>query len=131
MRLQPRTLEEFGPPGLHAWLASSTGTNDAKTIVLDKDAFTAIYSDKVVKAGTILGEITASKRYGPYDNGASDGTQTAVFVLLEDTDVSGGHSPAAGMWHGQIWKSKLPKQSGAGSLDSGGITDLKLFSVLA
>lgn len=40
--------------------------------------------------GAVMGKITASGKYKRHVNGASDGTQTAVGVLLNAVDASGG-----------------------------------------
>lgn len=41
-------------------------------------------------AGTVLGKITASGKFTAFDNDATDGSQTAVAVLLADTNASSG-----------------------------------------
>lgn len=130
MRLQPTETSTLGPAEDHTWLGSETGTNDCETIQLDKALLTAVYADGFVKSGTVLGKVTATGRYGPYDNAASDGRQTATHVLFTSQNVARDNDTVApGMWHGSIIQSKLPKQSGAGSLDAAGITDLKHFQV--
>ncbi len=40
-----------------------------------------------LRAGMVLGQITASKKLVQYDAGASDGSQTIVGILLDDTRV--------------------------------------------
>jgi head decoration protein D len=42
----------------------------------------------VLGAGRVLGKITSSGKYAAYDNTASDGTQTAVGVLLYNIDAT-------------------------------------------
>ncbi len=42
----------------------------------------------VVAAGTVLGAITASGKYTPYDDGSSDGSETAVAVSLYEADAT-------------------------------------------
>jgi len=39
-------------------------------------------------AGTVLGKITSTGKYAAYNNGASDGTETAVEVLFDNVDAS-------------------------------------------
>lgn len=39
------------------------------------------------EAGLVLGIVTATGRYAPYDNAHSDGTEVAVGVLSETTDA--------------------------------------------
>lgn len=51
-----------------------------------------VVSGQNLKAGTVIGKITASGKYAIADNvtPASNGSQTAAAVLLEDADASGG-----------------------------------------
>ena len=41
-----------------------------------------------LKAGTVLGKITASGKYTLHDNAAADGSQNAAAVLFQDCDAS-------------------------------------------
>lgn len=41
-----------------------------------------------LQAGMVLGKITASGKYAPYDNTAADGTQTAAGILLDNTEAA-------------------------------------------
>ena len=43
-----------------------------------------------IKSGTLLGKITASGKFVPYSNAASDGSQTAVAILYGATDAVTG-----------------------------------------
>lgn len=47
-----------------------------------------VESGQNLKAGAVLGLITASSTYAAYDNGAADGTETAAAILLDDVDAS-------------------------------------------
>lgn len=51
-----------------------------------------ILSGQNLKAGAVLGKVTASSKYVICDNvtPAADGSQNAAAVLLEDVDASGG-----------------------------------------
>jgi type IV secretory pathway TrbL component len=42
----------------------------------------------VVRAGAVLGQVTASKKYVPYAPGAADGSQTAKAILYEGCDAT-------------------------------------------
>jgi len=44
-------------------------------------------------SGAVLGKITASGKFTLYDNTAVDGTQTAVGVLVNAVDATGGDKP--------------------------------------
>lgn len=108
-----------------SWLASRHGTDVTQTITLDTSAFTANthYPNGYVPSGTVLGRITATGLYGPYNNGASDGTEVAAGFLYSATKMrSGGPDVGAPLlWHGAIDSSHLPANSG---LDSAARTDL-------
>jgi hypothetical protein len=41
-----------------------------------------------VNAGTVLGQITSTKKFIPWAHAASDGSQTAVAILWDDVDVA-------------------------------------------
>lgn len=47
-----------------------------------------IASGQNLKAGAVLGKITASGKYAEYDNTATDGTETAAGVLFDAVDAS-------------------------------------------
>ncbi len=49
----------------------------------------------ILRAGIVLGKITASKKLAQYDPAATDGTETAYAVLLGDVDLKGGDSTAS------------------------------------
>ena len=53
-----------------------------------RDNVTVTQSGAAIVSGTLLGKITASGKYIPYSNGASDGSQTVAGILYE-------HLPAA------------------------------------
>src|SRR6476646_9355216 len=86
MNLTPVTTTLIAPED-HSWLNSKHGTDSAKTVRLDKTSCVALYTDGIVKSGTVLGKISASSKYGPYDDTASDGRQTAVGILYTTVDV--------------------------------------------
>lgn len=44
----------------------------------------------VYAAGTVLGQITATKKYAIHDPAATDGTQTAAAVLFAEVDAAAG-----------------------------------------
>lgn len=46
----------------------------------------------IVKAGTVLGLVTASGLYKPYDNDATDGSETAVGVLLNEVNATSANA---------------------------------------
>ena len=53
----------------------------------------ATYGD--VKAGAVLGKITASGKYGLYDNALSDGKETAAAIAITDCDATAADANVA------------------------------------
>ncbi|MFJ6720486.1 head decoration protein [Streptomyces sp. NPDC091259] len=71
------------------WLGSAHGTDAPVSITLDVSKFTANthYPAGYLKSGLPLGKVTASGKYGAYDDTASDGRQTLVGFLFTAQDV--------------------------------------------
>lgn len=120
--------ETFSPVENHEWLASAHGTDICDSITLDGDTFLTAFPTGIIPSGVVLGKITASGKYAPYDDAAADGTQTALGHLFTTVDLGGttaatvGDVPAALFWHGEVVEAKLPTGHG---LDAAGKTDLK------
>lgn len=55
---------------------------------LAREEITIVSGAGVVKAGTVVGKITASGKYTPYDDGAEDGSETAAAVTLYEVDAT-------------------------------------------
>lgn len=72
-----------------------------------------------LSAGTVLGKITASGKYGPYDDTATDGRQTAVGILGEDVDATSSDVGTFMYVHCIVDTSKLI------GIDANGQADLK------
>ena len=81
--------ESFGQEN-QTWLGSAHGTDAARSITLDKSTFTSgtHYPNGYLLSGIGLGKITATGKYGPYDNAASDGTQTLAGFLFTSIPVA-------------------------------------------
>ncbi len=79
-------------------MPTQTERNYAEEVVLSEAVgsrsreVVTILSGQNLKAGAVLGKVTASGKYKQCDNTtpASDGSQTAAAVLLEAVDASGG-----------------------------------------
>ena len=54
-----------------------------------------ILSGQTIKAGNVLGKVTASGKYKLVTVAASDGSQNGVAVAIYDVDASGGDTYAA------------------------------------
>ncbi|MFD8595366.1 head decoration protein [Kitasatospora sp. NPDC059646] len=109
------------------WLGSQHGTDAPVSITLDVTKFTAgtHYPDGFLKSGLPLGKVTASGKYGLYDDAASDGRQTCVGFLFTAVDVVSERGAVAAsvggsmLLHCFIRESKLPV-----TIDAAGKTDL-------
>ncbi|MCP5197540.1 MAG: head decoration protein [Gammaproteobacteria bacterium] len=55
---------------------------------LSRENLTLVSGAGLVKAGTVLGQITASGKYTPYDDGFSDGSETAAAISLYEVDAT-------------------------------------------
>lgn len=75
-----------------------------------------LISGQNLKAGAVLGKITASGKYTAVAPAASDGSQTAVAILLSDTDASGGDKVCSILArYAEVNRAEL----GFGALDAG------------
>lgn len=127
-------------PEKRNWLLSPHGTEPGTTptVTLDVSAFAADrYPNGYIPSGTVLGTITATSvngawMVGPYDNTATDGTQTAVGFLFNSVKVPNlldltKDVADAMLVHGFVDPAKLPFASGKGSLDTAGRADLLMI----
>lgn len=115
-----------------SWLLGPLGTEPGQTpsITLDLSAFAADrYPNGYIPSGTVLGKISASGLYGPYDNAATDGTEVALGLLFSAINVvdASGKVGGALFKRGDVDASKLPFASGKGFLDANAKTDLKFI----
>jgi hypothetical protein len=82
----------------------------------------------------VLGKVTATSLYGPYDDTALDGRQTAEGFLFVGTKIRDGRGntfakvSAALMWHGLVITAKLPDfvstANAKGELDANARVDM-------
>lgn len=61
---------------------------------ISRDQIVLVSGAGALKAGRVLGKVTASGKFKAYDNGASDGTEVAAGVLAYDVDATSGDQPA-------------------------------------
>ncbi|OOB91194.1 head decoration protein [Rathayibacter sp. VKM Ac-2630] len=110
MDLAPR-VESFGSDD-QSWLDSAHGQDAAisGTVTLTSSGLTAgtHYPSGHLPSGTKLGRITASGKYGLYDDAATDGRQTLVGHLLTGQKVGSGDIVVPILVHGRVNESKLP-----------------------
>jgi hypothetical protein len=126
MDLSVRTTQDLVAD--HSWLGSRHGTEATRTVTLDIAKFTANlhYPNGFIPDGVVLGKVTAGGKYGPYDDAAVDGRQTAVGILFSPVKVPpvATVAGAALFVHGQVVEAKLPIAPGTvGSIDAAGKVD--------
>ncbi|OZF25178.1 hypothetical protein CH296_28090 [Rhodococcus sp. 14-2496-1d] len=121
------------------WLLSPHGTDPGTTpsITLDVSAFTQAthYPNGFIVSGIVLGKITANRKYGPYDDTATDGRQTAAGILFAARKVPNlldlTKDVGSGLLvHGFVDPAKLPianAATGGGFLDTNARTDLRMI----
>lgn len=101
------------------WLLSEADGTRSRDVVTVTAA-----SGVEIPTGTVLGKITASGKYIPSLNAASDGSQVAVAVLyntIPAPDSSGDVQATAITCDAEVWGAML--NSGA-ALESGAVTEL-------
>ncbi len=55
---------------------------------LSRETVTVVSGAGVLNPGTVLGKVTASGKYAPYDNTANTGIEVAACVLLQGVDAT-------------------------------------------
>src|SRR4051794_15574065 len=91
----------------HSWLGSAHGLQATRTITLDVSAFVKAthYPNKYIPSGVLLGKITASGLFAPYDDTLANGLQVAAgylafSVLVPNIDDTTKDVGAALLEHG-------------------------------
>lgn len=75
---------------------------------ISREAITLASGSGILKAGTVLGKVTASSKYVPYDNDAATGAETAAAILLAEADTTSNDVAAVGIVRlAEVWKSRL------------------------
>ena len=110
------------PSNSRAWLLSSHGTEPGTnpSITLDLALFpNELRVNGVVPSGTVVGKITATDLYGPYDSTASDGRQTARGLMFDYARTDGATKVGGALVvHGFVNAARLPFSTGAGALSA-------------
>lgn len=69
----------------------------------------AASADKRLPMGTVLGQVTATGLFGPYDPSASDGREVPAYILYPDDAVLiDGDGAYGAIDHARVIKSRLP-----------------------
>lgn len=111
-----------------AWLRGPHGTEPGAnpSITLDIPAFAALHPKGFIPSGILVGKITATNKYGPYDPDATDGSETAAGFLFGSLNVFAGAEVVGGalVIHAFVNADKLPIQTGKGAVDDAARAEL-------
>lgn len=126
------SLAHTNVPAMTASGASLTGgTSPAAGIATGTAGVNAHYLNGYIPSGTAIGQVTATGLFGPYDDGASDGRQTAygftygdVRAIRQNGSTASKVGTGAVVYDSVISTGHLPFQSGTGSIDANGKADL-------
>lgn len=107
------------------------GTSPAVTVSTGTGGANAHYVNGYIPSGTAIGLVSATGLFGPYDDTASDGRQTAygltygdVRAVRQNGSIASKVGTSAVVYDAVVSVSKLPFQSGTGSIDANGKADL-------
>lgn len=76
--------------------------------------------DKLLAKGTCVGKVTATAKWGPYDNQASDGREVAAGFLLEQINLRDGDVIAGVIIHGSVLEARVSGVDASGKIDLAG-----------
>jgi Bacteriophage lambda head decoration protein D len=98
----------------------------------NRDVIT-LASGQDLKGGAVLGKLSSGK-FAAYDNGASDGSETAAGVLWDDTDATDGDVECVAHVRGPVIVKKPELKWADGQSDSditAGLADLTAIGIVA
>jgi hypothetical protein len=112
------------------WLLQEPDVKPNVTLDISKFTSGTHYPNGYIPSGTAIGKLTAGGLFGPYSDAASDGTQTLYgFTYGDVRAVRQNGTTAVKVGTGAVVNdaivsvSKLPFQSGTGSVDAAGKAD--------
>lgn len=68
---------------------------------------TVVSGSGILKAGTVLGKVSATGKYAPYVKTNTDGSEDAKCILAADIDATAGDINTSAYFHGEFRKSAL------------------------
>lgn len=110
--------------GDRRWLLSEPKTKPNVTLDISKFTAATHYPNGFIPSGTVIGQVTATRLFAPYDPAATDGSQVAYGLTYADVRaVRQNGSVAVKVGTGAVVNesivsvARLPFQTGKGSLD--------------
>lgn len=112
-----------------SWLIGTHGADLTPSVTLDISKFTKSthYPNGYIPSGTLLGKVTATGLYGPYDDALANGQEVAAGILfsfvraIDEVGTTLTKVGGAIFVHGAVKEAKLPANSG---VNAAGKTDL-------
>jgi hypothetical protein len=124
-------LAGINVPQMTTSAASLTGGTPTAVVATGTGGVVAHYPNGFIPSGTVIGLVTSTGLFGPYDDGASDGRQTAYGLTYGDCRVIRQNGTTAAkvgtgavVYDTAVSVAKLPFQAGPGSIDANGKADL-------
>jgi hypothetical protein len=79
------------------WIKTLLGYDQCRSITLDVSTFAAghLAATGAIPSGVVLGKITATGKYGPYDTDGADGRQVAAGFLFNSVNLVTAPGPGA------------------------------------
>lgn len=75
---------------------------------LSREAITIVSGSGALLAGTVLGKVTATGKYRPYDDNNTDGSEVAAAILVYDADATSADAKSVGVVRlAEVWSSRL------------------------
>lgn len=109
------------------------GTTPAAAVTTATPGVSGHYPNGYIPSGIALGKVTATNKYGPYDDTLSDGRQVFTGLLFADCRVvrqNGSTATNVGsgaLVHGFVEQAKLPFSIGPGAVDAAAKVDNPLI----
>jgi len=77
-------------------------------VTIDHTTVELVDEKRILPAGTIIGRITANKKFGPWDPDAEDGREVPLYMIAEEVDVTIGDKVVTAFDHGRVIVERLP-----------------------
>lgn len=117
--------------GDRRWLLGEPDWKPNVTLDISKFTPATHYPNGYIPSGTVIGKVSATGLFGPYDPAASDGRQTAygltygdVRAIRQDGSTASHVGTGAVVYDAAVSAGKLPFQTGPGSIDDDGKASL-------
>lgn len=109
--------------------------NDVAGVVVADDLYQqetlTVAGATTVKAGTVLGRITASGKLTPWDPGAGDGSEVPKAVTTVEVDFAGaGDAPLNALINGRVRNGKMVKHGTTDALTLAQRDQLRNYGII-